>query len=94
MHPQGRVRQGNTREAKTKTCKLEVGKLLEKIPLTSGEPFIFQCVTQGVKQRREIKGRKCRRKMSTRACEISKKAQRRKEKHKKQKGGMGKKVPD
>ena len=30
MHPQGRVRQGNARDAKTQTCKLEAGKQLRR----------------------------------------------------------------
>jgi hypothetical protein len=33
MHPQGRVRQGNTRKAKTKSCKLEVDKRLKRFYL-------------------------------------------------------------
>lgn len=63
MHPQGRVRQGNTREAKNKTCELEVDKRLKRFhsPLenhssSSASPKV---------ESREMKEGKCRREVST-----------------------------
>ena len=63
MHPQGRVRQGNVREAKTQTCKLEVVKHLKKFhsPLenhssSSASPKVER---RGEKWRKKNAGERC-----------------------------------
>lgn len=92
MHPQGRVKQGNIREAKTKTCRLEIDKRLKRFhsPL---ENHSSSSASPKVESREKLRKKNAGERCQWDHGQISKKAERKRKTQETQRRKGGK-APD